>query len=64
MLIDDNICKEYKLPFEHVKEVLQDTEAVDYFHTLDVDKKEPRLWQKFAYHMQQKRVNHDHIDTI
>lgn len=43
MRIDDNICKEYKLPFEHVKEVLQDTEAVDYFHTLDVDKKEPRL---------------------
>lgn len=64
LLIDDNICEEYYFPFEYVEEVLQDVEAVDYFHIPNADEEESRLCQTFAYHMQQRRVNYDHVDRI
>ncbi|OAD81483.1 hypothetical protein PHYBLDRAFT_178947 [Phycomyces blakesleeanus NRRL 1555(-)] len=64
MLIDDSICEEHYFPFEHVEDVLQDIEAVDYFHIPNADEEESRLCQKFAYNMQQRRLNYDHVDRI
>ncbi|KAG2212311.1 hypothetical protein INT47_001670 [Mucor saturninus] len=61
MLIDDDICDECYFPLEQVEEVLQEIEAVSYFHIPDANEEELRILHQFAYLMQQRKVEYDHV---